>query len=80
MLVLEKLLHSILVYLKYKNIKFFNVGKNCNFKSLKSDFFYPDKIIIGDNVHIGSNAMLDRAGGIKIDNGVIFCTKNNYLF
>lgn len=72
---LKKLLHSLLVYLKYKSINFSSVGKNCNFKSLKSVFLYSNKIGIGDNVHIGPHAMLDGAGRIIIGNGVIIAPK-----
>lgn len=72
---LNKLLHSILVYLRYKNVNFASVGKNCDFKSLKSVFLYPNKIIIGNDVHIGPQATLDGAGGIGIGNGVIIAPK-----
>jgi acetyltransferase-like isoleucine patch superfamily enzyme len=62
---------KIMQYLKYKNIKFKSVGKNCNFKSLRSTFSKSHKITIGDNVWIGPNADFDGGGSIVIGNGVI---------
>ena len=58
-------------YLKYKNIRFNKVGKNCNFKALSSNFLKSEKISLGDNVWIGKNADFDGTGGIEIGNGVI---------
>ena len=75
MLVIRKLLHSALVYFKYKSINFSSVGKGCQYKSLKSVFLYAENIILGNNVHIGPEANFDGAGGIKIGNGVIFAPK-----
>ncbi len=75
MLELKKLLHSLLVCLKYRNINFSSVREDCNSKSLKSIFLYSNKIWIGDNVHIGPHAMLDGVGGVTIGNGVIIAPK-----
>lgn len=63
---------KIMQYLKYKNIKFKSVGKNCNFKSLRSIFLKSHNISLGNNVWIGPNADFDGAGEIIIGDGVIF--------
>lgn len=75
MSVFKKTLNSVLIYLKYININFSNIGKNCQYKSLKSSFSYASNIKLGDNVYIGPEANFDGAGGIKIGNGVIFAPK-----
>jgi acetyltransferase-like isoleucine patch superfamily enzyme len=60
---------KIMQYLKYKNIKFKSVGKNCNFKSLRSTFSKSHKITIGDNVWIGRMVVI--LPGVTIGKGAI---------
>ncbi|MCO6462364.1 MAG: hypothetical protein J5I59_13255 [Saprospiraceae bacterium] len=63
---------SFFVYFKYKKLKFKSVGKNSNFKSIRSNFLVPSNIEIGKNVNIGPGADFDGTGGIEIGEGVIF--------
>lgn len=63
---------KILERIKFKKIKFKTEGKRCNYKFLKSNFSYVNRISLGDNVNIGPGCELDGFGGITIGNGVIF--------
>jgi len=67
-----RLAKNILIYFKYRKVKFQRLGSNVNLKSLKSNFHYSKNISIGNNVFIGPGADLDGAGGIVIGNGVVF--------
>ena len=69
---LIKYIIKIFVYYHYKNIKFKNIGKDCDYKSLKSKFMKPHNISIGNNVWIGPKADFDGSGEIIIGDGVIF--------
>ncbi len=65
------LIRKILIAIKFRKIKFKHIGDNCQLKSLSSMYSNTEKIHIGDNVYIGPKVLLDGAGGIKVNNGVI---------
>lgn len=69
---LYRLIFSILMYLKYRKVKFKTIGQNAKYKVLNSYFVVPENISIGDNVNIGPKADFDGTGGIEIGEGVIF--------
>ena len=68
---IKKVVKNILIYFKYRNIKFKKIGQNVNYRFLKSNFHYSENIIIEDDVQIGDNADLDGRGGIIIKRGAI---------
>jgi len=67
-----RLIHKVLIYLKFRRFKFKSEGIGCNYKSINSVFLYSERISIGDNVWLGPRTELDGAGEIEIGNGVIF--------
>lgn len=67
----KSILLQYLVWHKYKSINFLNLGAGCKFRYLTSNFSNPEKISMGINVHIGSGATLDGAGGISLGDGTI---------
>lgn len=78
------MIRSILVYIKYRRVKFKSTGEDSKYKSLSSLFLDPINISIGTNVHIGPNAMLEGTGGITIEKNTIIApnvtirTRNHY--
>lgn len=64
-------IRALLLKLKYRSIKFRQVGSGCVYQSLSSTFVSAEKISLGANVHIGPSALLDAAGEIFIDDGTI---------
>jgi acetyltransferase-like isoleucine patch superfamily enzyme len=82
---LFKLISKGVVKFKYRNVKFKSIGKNCRYKSYKSNFSNSNNIVLGDNVYIGPGADFDGIGGIFIGNGVILApnviiyTRNHYF-
>lgn len=69
---LRKVIVGILTWYKFRGVCFNSEGDRCNYKSLRSKFFYADRIVLGDDVWLGPGTELDGAGEIKIGNGVIF--------
>lgn len=68
---IKRLVYRVLIAYRYRNVKFKYEGIGSSLKAFNSSFVYPEKIHIGDHVHIGSGAMLDGAGGISINEGSI---------
>lgn len=68
---IESVLRSFLVRIKYRSIRFASLGSGCVYQYLTSNYSNTDKISIGVNVHIGPGAMLDGAGGIFLGDGSI---------
>lgn len=68
---IEVILRTLLIWIKYRSIRFASMGPGCFYKSMTSNFSNTDKISIGSNVHIGPGAMLDGAGGIVLGDGCI---------
>lgn len=66
------MIRKLLLRLKYRNIKFKKEGKGCLYKGFSSVFKFPEKITLGDNVHLGKNTEIDAAGFVDIGTGVIF--------
>lgn len=72
MFLLKKILSFFFEY-RFRRVKFKLIGKNVVFYDpSRSNFSYPENIVIGDNTNIGPNADFDGAGGISIGKGVIF--------
>jgi len=69
---LVRLIRRVLVHLKFRNVDFKSIGRNCSVKSLSSKYSSTHNIEFGNDVHIGPGCLLDGAGGITIGNGVIF--------
>lgn len=69
---MKTIIRRIALKIMFRNISFARVGINSVYKSFKSKFIRPERIIIGDDVYIGPNAYFDGTGEIKIFNGVIF--------
>lgn len=57
---------------KYRRLHFGSVGLNCDFKARSSTYLYPERIHIGNDVHIGPRAMVDGCGRVDIGEGCIF--------
>jgi acetyltransferase-like isoleucine patch superfamily enzyme len=68
----QKVLHIFLIWVKFRNKHFRNIGVNTHYKGINSKYVYEEKISLGNNVYIGHHANFDGAGGIEIGNGVIF--------
>ncbi|WJG10401.1 acyltransferase [Aliiglaciecola sp. LCG003] len=68
---IKRYLLAFICFLKYRKLRFGAVGTNTQFKSLKSNFSYPQNIFLGDDVNIGPGADFDGAGNIVIGKGVI---------
>lgn len=68
---IESIFRRILIWKKYRSIRFSNVGPGCFYKSLSSTFLSADKISMGFNVNIGPRALLDAVGGIRLGDGCI---------
>jgi|JI6StandDraft_1071083.scaffolds.fasta_scaffold04308_8 maltose O-acetyltransferase len=70
-----KWLIKILIFFKYRKIKFAKIGRNTHFKGLTSYFGASNMITIGDNVNIGPKATFYGEGGIEIGDGVIIAPR-----
>jgi acetyltransferase-like isoleucine patch superfamily enzyme len=68
---IESILRGILVWKKYRSIRFSSVGSGCFYQSLSSTFLCANKISMGANVNIGPRALLDATGGICLGDGCI---------
>lgn len=66
------MIRKLLLYLKYRNVRFKREGINCNYKGFTSNFRFPENIELGDNVHLGKGTDIDAYGSVIIGNGVIF--------
>lgn len=66
------MIRKIILYFKFRNLKFKSEGLNCNYKGFFSIFKSPQNIVLGNNVYLGKNTEIDASGGVSIGNGVIF--------
>lgn len=69
MRLIYRFIREVIVYLKFKNVKFAHLGKNCDYKYINSFYAYPDNIYLNDYVHIGDRCQIDGAGKIVIGRG-----------
>ena len=65
----RKFINTILLFFKFKNIKFAHLGNNCDYKYLNSFYSFADRIFLYDYVHIGDKCQIDGAGTIVIGRG-----------
>lgn len=65
------MLRKILLWFKYRTIKFKFIGKNSNYKGFFSTFIKPENIYIGNNVWLGKNIEIDATGGVSIGDSSI---------
>ena len=66
------MIRKLFLKFKYRNFKFKKEGEACFYKGFTSVFRFPEKITLGDNVHLGKNTEIDAAGFVDIGSGVIF--------
>lgn len=64
-------IRSVLVFFKYRGVRFGSVGSGAVFKAVSSNYLNSRKISLGRNVHIGPRALIDGAGGVVVGEGSI---------
>ncbi len=68
---MQQVLLSIVRKWRFRHVRLMGEGVGCNYKSINSKFVASERLLLGNNVHIGPGAMVDATGGVGIGDGTV---------